>query len=137
MSVFLQNQGEHNGINAIPKDIRDDMAKLVLFIQENAAKTVFVDMDEAQTADKIARYLNVYNKEEIEQDAKAEIVDNLTKEDEEKLKDAHAEDYNGLDDDMPDAYEDWLMDLTSDELRTILATQPKENKPLTVIGDQS
>jgi len=31
------------------------------------------------------------------------------------LKEKHAEDYIGVDDDMPDDFESWLVSLTSDE----------------------
>lgn len=33
---------------------------------------------------------------------------------------AHAEEYHGLDDDMPDACNDWIADLTDDELCDIV-----------------
>jgi hypothetical protein len=49
------------------------------------------------------------------------IIDNLTHEQEDKLKEAHAKDYHGTDDDMSDAYEAWLMDLDLAELKRILA----------------
>lgn len=45
------------------------------------------------------------------------IIDNLSKKDEEKLQEIHAEDYIGTDDDMPDAFEAWLMDLSLSELK--------------------
>ena len=48
------------------------------------------------------------------------IIDNLTDEQEEKLKTKHAEHYAGTDDDMPDEYENWLMELDLDELKEIL-----------------
>lgn len=48
------------------------------------------------------------------------IIDHLTSGEEEKLKEAHAKDYHGTDDDMPDAYEDWLMGLSLKELKEIL-----------------
>lgn len=50
----------------------------------------------------------------------SDIIDHLTPEQEDKLKEAHAEDYRGTDDDMPDAFEGWLEDLTLDELKQIL-----------------
>lgn len=60
-------------------------------------------------------WLKQADEEEHEQ-----IIDNLTKEQEEKLRSKHAEDYHGTDDDMTDDYEGWLMDLTTDELKEIL-----------------
>ncbi len=50
-----------------------------------------------------------------------QIVDNLTPAQEDKLKEAHAKDYIGTDDDMPDSYEGFLEDLDLDELKKILA----------------
>ncbi len=38
------------------------------------------------------------------------LIDGLTHADEDKLKEAHAQDYTGTDDDMCDAFEDWLME---------------------------
>ncbi len=57
---------------------------------------------------------------EVEADQKIEIVDRLTSAQEEILKAKHAEDYHGTDDDMPDAYESWLEDLSVAELAQIL-----------------
>lgn len=48
------------------------------------------------------------------------LIENLTTEQEDKLKEAHAENYIGTDDDMPDAYESWLMDLDLDQLKGLL-----------------
>jgi hypothetical protein len=55
-----------------------------------------------------------------EDDAKSAIIDNLTPDQEEKLKEEHMQDYTGTDDDAPDAYESWLEDITSTELKAIL-----------------
>ena len=49
-----------------------------------------------------------------------QIIDNLTKEQEDTLRDIHAENYSGTDDDMPEAYEKWLMDLTVMDLESYL-----------------
>jgi hypothetical protein len=48
------------------------------------------------------------------------LIDNLSEEDEEKLKDAHADQYIGLDDDMPEDYENWFMGLNRLEIENIL-----------------
>jgi len=48
------------------------------------------------------------------------IVDSLTEEQEEVLRDVHAEHYMGTDDDMPENYERWLMNLTTDEIINII-----------------
>lgn len=55
-----------------------------------------------------------------ENDEAQEIIDNLTPEQEDKLKEAHAKDYIGTDDDMPDAFEDWLMNLSLSEIKDAL-----------------
>lgn len=57
---------------------------------------------------------------EAEAEEKEFIIDHLTDAQEIVLKDAHAKEYHGTDDDMPDAYEDWLMDLDLDSLKTII-----------------
>lgn len=57
---------------------------------------------------------------EAEDEERDEIAINLTSAQEDKLKEAHAKDYHGTDDDMPDAYEAWLENLSLDELKEIL-----------------
>ena len=64
---------------------------------------------------------------EAQDEEKEFIVDNLTPEQEEILKNKHAEHYTGTDDDMPDEYENWLLDLSLDELKELL---PKEIEEL-------
>lgn len=57
----------------------------------------------------------------LEEDRRAEIIDSLTAEQESKLGDIFAEQAEGvLDDDLPDAFEDWLMDLTLNQLTNYL-----------------
>lgn len=51
---------------------------------------------------------------------KSDIVDGLTHAQEEILKIAHGTDYHGTDDDMPDAYEAWIENLTLEELKSFL-----------------
>lgn len=58
--------------------------------------------------------------EDVENEERENIIDNLTKDQETILKDIHAKDYTGLDDDMADDYEDWLMDLSLEDLRKYL-----------------
>lgn len=57
---------------------------------------------------------------EAEDEEKTNLVDSLSKEQEDKLKEAHMKDYRGTDDDAPDAYEYWLTDLSAAELKAIL-----------------
>lgn len=49
-----------------------------------------------------------------------EIIYNLTKDQEDVLRNIHAENYSGTDDDMPEAYEKWLMNLTVMDLESYL-----------------
>lgn len=57
---------------------------------------------------------------QAEDEEKSAIVDVLNKEDEERLREAHAKDYHGTDDDMSDAFEDWLEGLSVAELKEII-----------------
>ena len=57
---------------------------------------------------------------EAEEEEKGVMVDSLTKMDESKLRDEHAKDYHGMDDDMPDSFESWLEDLSVAELKELL-----------------
>lgn len=57
---------------------------------------------------------------EATEETKEKIIDNLTTEQEDKLKEAHAKNYTGTDDDMGDEYENWLMELDYDDLVRIL-----------------
>ncbi len=114
MAIFLQNQGEHNGIHDIKPDIRADIMECVQNVKHSGTP------DGIKAAERLERFIKLYNETEIEQEAYSEIVDNLTPEQEEKIKEAHAQDYHGTDDDMPDAYESWLTWITSAELKKIL-----------------
>ncbi len=42
------------------------------------------------------------------------------------LRDRHAENYTGTDDDMPDAFDNWLCDLTEADIIKILYNKEKE-----------
>lgn len=61
-----------------------------------------------------------FNGNKTKEEQLTEIIDNLTEEQEDKLKDAHGNGYMGLDDDMPDAFEAWLEYLSLKELKEIL-----------------
>ena len=56
---------------------------------------------------------------EAEEGEREFIVCHLTTKQEETLKAEHAKEYHGTDDDMPDEYENWLMELPLDSLKTI------------------
>lgn len=59
--------------------------------------------------------------EEAQEEERSNIVDGLTPEQESKLKEEHAKDYHGTDDDMTDAFEGWFEELSVEEIKTILA----------------
>lgn len=50
-------------------------------------------------------------------------IENLSGEEEEKLQEIHSLNYMGTDDDMPDAFESWLSDLSYSELREYLGEE--------------
>lgn len=52
--------------------------------------------------------------------AKEEVMDNLLEGDVEKLKHVHAESYSGTDDQMSDDFENWLTDLTSEDIKEMI-----------------
>lgn len=58
--------------------------------------------------------------EECEENLKEILMDNLTELQEDKLKQEHAQHYTGTDDEMPDAYENWLYKLSSEEIKSII-----------------
>ncbi len=45
-------------MNHLNPDIAANLELIVTFIQENAAKSVFIDIEQAQAADNVARWLN-------------------------------------------------------------------------------
>lgn len=51
---------------------------------------------------------------------KIRIIDNLSDDDEDTLRNIHAEQYTGLDDDMVEDYNKWLMELTVMDLEAYL-----------------
>lgn len=51
---------------------------------------------------------------------KEDVMDNLLESDIEKLKHIHAESYSGTDDRMSDDFENWLVDLTSDDITNLI-----------------
>ena len=59
-------------------------------------------------------------RKEFAEEYKEFIIDNLTDAQEDILKDKHMDGYTGCDDDAPDDYENWLMDLDLDDLKTML-----------------
>ena len=80
-------------------------------------------VDYSQTEEHFYEIIRKWEGDWIKEAAESEkefIIDHLTKEQEDKLKDKHAKGYTGLDDDMSDDYENWLMDLDLDDLKKII-----------------
>lgn len=59
--------------------------------------------------------------EEDDEIVKERIIDNLTEEQENKLKEDYSKSYTGLDDDMSDKFEAWLFELTLEDLLKIIS----------------
>lgn len=109
MSTFFN----HN-IHAIDNDRIDDMMELV-----QVAKT-HGSAESIAAADRVETYLTTYKQTEADDLEHEAIIDCLTSDQEEKLKEVHAKNYMGTDDNMPEAYERWLMGLSNAELKSIL-----------------
>lgn len=129
MAVFFKSQELHSGIHSIPADIRKDIMECVQNVKHSGTE------DGIKAANSVEIFIKMYETHEAEDIAKDAIISNLTDADEEKLKEAHADDYHGTDDDMPDAYEKWQEDLTSVELKQILASQPSSPLPENAKGE--
>lgn len=117
MSIFLKNQGLDNGIHSIKEHHRRDIDVLIKHAQsyENKENLELID-----AAARLERFLKLYEETETEDSEKEKLMDMLTADQEEKLREAHAMHYNGTDDNMADAHESWLEELTSDEMKKII-----------------
>lgn len=62
----------------------------------------------------------LHNNKDLEEEEREYIVDHLTKEQEDKLGEACMKEYHGDKDHWEDFYENWLVDLSLDELKKIL-----------------
>lgn len=88
--------------------------------------TIFVNYGNVDTSNVEDEFYATLRKNEkgfvkySEGEQKSDIVDALTSKQEEILKEEHAKDYHGTDDDMPDAYEGWLEDLSVSELAKLI-----------------
>lgn len=103
-------------IYSLPDEFRTDL-KLVLDFVERWNK-----QDAESNVSEAAQRISKVVKECDDEQTKSDLIDNLTHEQEAKLREAHAEQAEGvLDDDMPDNYDHWLVnDVTLEELQNIL-----------------
>lgn len=74
---------------------------------------------------KTLRRNEAFLKQEAIEEYKSKIIDGLTHEQEEILKEEHAKDYSGQDDDMIDDYENWLLGIDIDYLVKLLKLEYK------------
>lgn len=101
------------------------MENINITIESEDGRIVFsgdcTNVDEAiAELGRYKRHVKPRLEKEAEEQKKSDLVDSLTPEQEEKLKEAHAEDYHSTDDDMSDAFEAWLENLTYEELHKII-----------------
>ena len=101
------------------------MEKQIEFVidgQTCGSSTLFIEDGNIDTsAAEEAFYKAVrYSRQWLLDEERGYIFDNLTDAQEEKLKESHAKDYHGTDDDMPDNYEYWLENLDLGEIKEIL-----------------
>lgn len=106
--------------------MKDFEIKFIIDDEEVGSSVLTVLNGELHTSSAEDEFYSVIRKnsksliEKAEELEREKIIDNLTKEKEEILKDEHSKNYIGTDDDMPDAYEDWLMGLSLKELKDYL-----------------
>ncbi len=61
-----------------------------------------------------------YSRQQLLDEETEYIVDNLTREQEEKLKEAHMKDYHGSKDDWEESYDNWFSGLDLEDLKKII-----------------
>ena len=109
------------------------MEKIITFQVDGVdagSGTMFIVDGKVSTEDVEETFYKVLRRESkdpIDQEL-GHIIENLTKEQEDKLQEAHAKDYHGTDDDMPDNYEYWMSNLDLAEIKEILFTKKLEVK---------
>lgn|SRR3990167_8810946 len=105
-------------IHSIPEEVMRDVDTLLIYVE--AQNKQDEDPKIADVAARLEKYISTFRKQVADDSEKDTLVESLTDAQEEKLKEAHAKDYHGLDDEMPDAYDSWLTDLDLDEMKKIL-----------------
>lgn len=101
------------------------MEKEIEFVidgQKAGSGTLFINNGEIDTSSAEESFWKAvrYSRQQLLDEEREHIIDNLTNVQEDKLKEEHAKDYHGTDDDMPDAYDSWLMDLDLEDLKKII-----------------
>lgn len=92
--------------------------------------TLFIENGEVDTTNAEEKFWRAvrFNKQDLIAEEQSGIIDNLTSEQEDKLKDACMKDYHGDKEHWEDAYESFIEYLSLDELKDILATNKIEVK---------
>ncbi len=85
--------------------------------------TLFIENGEVDTTEAEDKFWKAvrYNKQDLIAEEQSNIIDNLTSEQEDKLKAACMEDYHGDKEHWEDAYDGFIGDLDLDTLKKILA----------------
>lgn len=101
------------------------MEKEIEFIIDGqlcGSATLFIENGEVDTTNAEEKFWKAvrFNREKLIEEEREYIIDNLTLSQADKLRVAHAEDYQGTYDDMPDNYERYLESLSLDDLKKIL-----------------
>lgn len=101
------------------------MEKIIIYVENERGEHVFASTTHSvdSAIEELGRYERHFQAEAQEEEKKSNIVENLTSAQDDMLKEEHAKYYHGTDDEMPDAYEDWLMNLSSDEIEKIISNK--------------
>lgn len=105
-------------IQFIRPDVMRDMDVLVEYVERQNKQDN--DLRVADSAARIEKYLSEYRAYDIEQETREKIIDSLTPNDEDRLRDAHMKDYHGDKEHWEDSYERFIEDLTSEDLKKII-----------------
>lgn len=93
--------------------------------QIGCLKWCIEDASQGKSFDKTTKEIikSVYEKlvAKNTEDEKESIIENLTDKQTELLQNKHAEDYMGTDDDMPDSFEEYLVNISLEDLKNILS----------------
>ena len=91
--------------------------------QKAGSSTLFIENGEIDTSIAEESFWKAvrFSRQQLLDEEREYMIDNLTKEQEDKLQAAHMEaEPMTLDDDLPDAYEAWLMELPLEDLKKII-----------------
>ena len=84
--------------------------------------TLFIENGEIDTTNAEEKFWKAvrFDRQQLIEEEREYIIDNLTSEQEDKLKELHAKEYHGTDDDMPDAFDNWVVDVSLEDLKKII-----------------